>query len=135
VLRRLPDALARFSPDILVIELGGNDGLRGYSLKEMRTNLEQMTTLAQDAGAAVLILGMQIPTNYGAAYVKRFAASFAKVADTTGAAIVPFMLEPIALDRAYFQADGIHPNESAQPLMAEHVLSELRPLVVSENVE
>jgi len=128
-LARLPDALERFEPDVVIIELGGNDGLRGYSLKEMRQNLIAMVTASEDAGASVLLLGMQIPTNYGAAYTRRFAQIFQKVADATGAAIVPFFLEPIALERDYFQRDGVHPTADAQPLLLEHVMPELSALL------
>lgn len=128
-LRRLPDALERFQPDILVIELGGNDGLRGYSPKQMQQNLEGMATLAQDAGAKVLIQGMIIPSNYGEAYLKLFARAFELAAENTGSAFLPFLLEPIAQDRAYFQSDGIHPTAEAQPLMMEHTLPLLKELL------
>ncbi len=125
-LARLPEALERFDPDLVVIELGGNDGLRGYSLKKMRENLTEMVEASEASGAEVLILGMQIPTNYGAAYTRRFAEIFQKVADTTGAALVPFMLEPLVADRAYFQSDGIHPSADAQPLLVDHVLPSIK---------
>jgi len=131
---RLPDALERFAPDLVVIELGGNDGLRGYSLKEMRENLTTMVDASTESGAKVLLLGMQIPTNYGAAYTRRFAAIYQKVADKTGAALVPFFLEPIALQRDYFQPDGVHPTLEAQPLLVEHVLPSIQSLL-AEPVE
>ncbi len=121
-LARLPDALDRFQPDLVVIELGGNDGLRGYSLKQMRENLTAMVETSEAAGADVLILGMQIPSNYGTAYTRRFAEIFQKVAGKTEAALVPFFLEPIALKREFFQADGVHPTAEAQPLLLQHVL-------------
>jgi len=131
-LQRLPKALARFEPDVVVIELGGNDGLRGYPIKQMQSNLEAMTALAQEAGAQVLIAGMLIPSNYGAAYVQRFADAFTNAANNTDASLLPFLLEPIAMEREYFQKDGIHPNADAQPLIADHildsVLSLLKPL-------
>jgi len=126
---RLPEALKRFTPDLVVIELGGNDGLRGYSLKDMRQNLTTMVETSESAGAEVLLLGMQIPTNYGAAYTRRFAQIYEKVAESTGAALVPFFLEPIAQDRDYFQRDGVHPTADAQPLLVEHVISELAQLL------
>lgn len=126
--RRLPKALKRFAPDLLIIELGGNDGLRGYSPKQLQSNLETMSRMAQDAGAEVLLLGMMIPSNYGSAYTKLFSSAFKKAADATGAALVPFLLEPIAGDRSLFQPDGIHPTAAAQPLLAEHVLPALRKL-------
>ena len=124
-LGRLPDALARFEPDLLVIELGGNDGLRGYPPEAMRRNLEGMARLADEAGAEVLILGMMIPSNYGAAYTTRFGQAFVEAAEASGSALVPFLLEPIAEERAYFQRDGIHPTAEAQPLLVEHVLPAL----------
>jgi len=126
---RLPEALKRFTPDLVVIELGGNDGLRGYSLKDMRQNLTTMVETSESAGAEVLLLVMQIPTNYGAAYTRRFAQIYEKVAESTGAALVPFFLEPIAQDRDYFQRDGVHPTADAQPLLVEHVISELAQLL------
>jgi len=125
-LRRLPDALERFEPDVVVIELGGNDGLRAYPVDAMRQNLIDMATLAEDSGAQALILGMLIPSNYGQAYLERFAAAFGSAAEVSDAGLVPFFLEPIATDRNWFQSDGIHPTEAAQPLMLEHVLPALR---------
>ncbi|MBX2882927.1 MAG: arylesterase [Granulosicoccus sp.] len=121
-LRRLPDALQRFDPDLVIIELGGNDGLRGYPINAMQQNLEKMAVLSQDQGAEVLILGMMIPSNYGQAYLKMFAKAFADAAKATDSEFIPFLLEPIALDTNYFQSDGIHPNAEAQPLMADHVM-------------
>ena len=121
-LSRLPDALARFEPDLVVIELGGNDGLRGNPPANMRQNIEQMARLSTEAGAEVLILGMMIPSNYGAAFTKMFSDAFAEAAEATDSALVPFLLEPIAEDRAWFQSDGIHPTAEAQPLLVEHVL-------------
>jgi acyl-CoA thioesterase-1 len=128
-LQRLPAALTRFSPDIVIIELGGNDGLRGYPVKQMQKNLEAMSALANEAGAQVLIAGMLIPSNYGAAYLQRFADAFVTAAQNTDATLLPFLLEPIATDRGYFQADGIHPNAEAQPLIAEHILQSLAPML------
>jgi len=128
-LARLPEALKRFKPNVVIIELGGNDGLRGYSLKEMRENLIAMVEASEAQGAKVLLLGMQIPSNYGVAYTRRFAQIYEKVATATGAALVPFFLEPIALERDYFQRDGVHPTAEAQPLLTEHVLPALQPLL------
>ena len=127
-LARLPAALERFEPSLVIIELGGNDGLRGYPVKQMQKNLEAMSTLAQEAGAQVLIAGMLIPSNYGPAYLQRFADAFVNAAENTDASLLPFLLEPIATERDYFQKDGIHPNAEAQPLIAEHVLQGLQTL-------
>ena len=128
-LARLPEALERFNPSVVVIELGGNDGLRGYSLKDMRENLTAMIDASETAGASVLLLGMEIPSNYGTAYTRRFAQIFQKVADSTGVALVPFFLEPIATNRDFFQRDGVHPTAEAQPLLVEHVIPALKSLI------
>lgn len=128
-LRRLPAALERFEPDVVIIELGGNDGLRGYSLKKIQENLETLARLGTDANAAVLILGMRIPSNYGPAYTEKFAQTFVDAAQTSAAALLPFFLEPIATDVTYFQKDGIHPTAEAQPLMLKPVLDLLVPML------
>lgn len=132
-LRRLPGALDRFEPDLLVIELGGNDGLRGYSPATMQKNLEDMITLAQERKTDVLILGMMIPTNYGKAYLNLFKKAFISAAASTDSVLIPFLLEPIAQDRAYFQADGIHPTADAQPLLMEHVLPSIKAFVTGDS--
>lgn len=128
-LRRLPAALERFKPDILIIELGGNDGLRGYPLKKIRENLENLANLGQQANAQVLFLGMRIPSNYGPVYTEKFAQTFVDAAAASDSELVPFLLEPIALDKAFFQPDGIHPTAKAQPLMLEVVLEKLKPML------
>lgn len=128
--QRLPRLLERISPDIVIIELGGNDGLRGQSLKQMASNLESMVDSAHSVGAEALILGMRIPSNYGPAYTEKFAAVFAQVATKTGAALVPFLLAPIAEDRKYFQTDGVHPTAEAQPLLLDIVMPELEKLLL-----
>jgi len=128
-LRRLPAALDRFEPDIVVIELGGNDGLRGYSLKKIQENLITLANMAKDTDAAVLILGMRIPSNYGAAYTEKFAQTFVDAAAATESELVPFFLEPIAMDAKYFQRDGIHPTAEAQPLMLELALEKLNTML------
>lgn len=132
-LRRLPDALERFAPDLLVIELGGNDGLRGYPPKTMQENLEGMASIAKDRETDVLILGMLIPSNYGTAYLNMFKQAFVSAAENTNSALLPFLLEPIAQDRAYFQADGIHPTEEAQPLLMAHVLPSIKEFVTGDS--
>ena len=134
-LRRLPDALERFEPDVVVIELGGNDGLRAYPVERMRANLVDMAEAAQEAGAETLILGMMIPANYGPVYTEAFGAAFAEAAEATGSDLVPFFLEPIADDRSAFQRDGIHPTAEAQPLLVEHTLPALRDVLERLAVE
>ena len=132
-LRRLPDALERFAPDLLVIELGGNDGLRGYPPKTMQKNLEDMVSIAQDNDTDVLILGMMIPSNYGTAYLNLYKQAFVSAAENTNSVLLPFLLEPIAQDRTYFQSDGIHPTQGAQPLLMEHVLPSIKEFVTGDS--
>lgn len=129
---RLAPLLARHKPDLVVIELGGNDALRGLSLKATEDNLSAMTAAAQQAGAKVLLVGMQIPPNYGAAYAEQFNAVFEKVSRTQKVALVPFLLKgigdvPDAM--RWFQSDRIHPKEEAHPLMLANVWPALRKLL------
>lgn len=118
---RLPALLSRHKPAIVVIELGGNDGLRGGSLASTRENLVAMTTAAKSAGARPVIVGMRLPPNYGPAYTRQFDALFADVAKSQGAPLVPFFFDGFAEDRGQFQADGIHPTEAAQPKLLDNV--------------
>jgi acyl-CoA thioesterase-1 len=113
----------------LIIELGGNDGLRGYPPKSMQKNLEDMANIAHARDIDVLIVGMLIPSNYGQAFLDMFTKAFATAAENTGSALLPFLLEPIAQDRNFFQSDGIHPTADAQPLLVEHILPSIRPFV------
>jgi len=126
---RLPALLRQHRPDVVVIELGGNDGLRGYPIKRLRENLRNMVTLSQQAGAAVLILGMEIPPNYGSRYTKQFRDSFATVAAQTDSALTPFMLAGIATDPELMQADGIHPRPQAQQQLLDNVWPALAALL------
>lgn len=115
-LARLPRLLERHEPDLVVIELGGNDGLRGMAPANMQQNLSQMVKLALEADAEVLLLGMQLPPNYGLRFTEAFAQVFVDVSDEHDVALVPFVLEGIAgvADRSLMQADGIHPTAAAQ---------------------
>ena len=126
---RLGDLLSRHQPAVVVVELGGNDGLRGYPIKRLRANLVDIATRAETSGARVLLLGMEIPPNYGSRYTLQFRDSFARVADETGSTLVPFMLEGIATQSALMQADGIHPRPEAQNLLLENVWPSLEPLL------
>ena len=126
---RIADLLERHSPTIVIAELGGNDGLRGLSLKAMRGNLESIVTQSQSAGARVLLLGMRIPENYGGVYTRRFHATFHELAEQYGTALVSFFLADVALDPTLMQDDGIHPNSAAQPLMLNRVWPQLKPLL------
>lgn len=128
-LRRLPKQLSRHQPELVIIELGANNGLRGQPLAAMRRDLTEMADAAQAAGAKVLILGMQLPPNYGSAYTAEFHDSFRQVAAATGSALVPFFLQPIALDSAMFQDDGIHPTAAAQPALLDHVWPAIEDLL------
>lgn len=120
-LTRLPALLKEYQPAIVLIELGGNDALRGLSLDMTRDNLTEMITLSQAAGAKVILAGMQIPPNYGPAYTKQFRDLFPEVAQQTNAQLVPFLLAGLELDRSLFIEDGIHPAEHAQPILLENV--------------
>jgi len=126
---RLAALLAQHHPAITIIELGGNDGLRGGNLDAMRNNLDAMVTMAQKAGSQVLLVGMRMPPNYGSAYVRGFDATFADVAKARNTALVPFMFEGFGENSAMFQPDRIHPLASAQPALLENVWRGLRPLL------
>jgi acyl-CoA thioesterase-1 len=128
-LARLPRALAREKPAILILELGANDGLRGLPVEAMRKNLDAMIGMARRAGAQVLLVGMRIPPNYGPEYTQAFAAAFAALAKQRGTAYAPFLLAGMADDPARFQADRIHPTAEAQPVLLENVWTALRPLL------
>jgi acyl-CoA thioesterase I len=129
---RLANLLKQHAPTHVVIELGGNDALRGLPLRMTETNLAELTKASQAAGAKVLLLGMQMPPNYGTDYAAKFAAMYDKVAKAQKAALVPFFLKGVA-DRAdalqLFQADRIHPKEEAQPIMLANVWPELLKLL------
>lgn len=127
--QRLPAALAQNKPAIVVIELGSNDGLRGLSLDASRTNLESMITASQKAGAKVLLIGMQLPPNYGRDYTEKFKALFPDLAKRYKVALVPFLLEGVGDKQELFQADGLHPLAQAHPRILANVWTGLEPLV------
>ncbi len=127
--RRLPEALARYEPTITLLELGGNDALRGQSPARVRDNLAQMITQARQAGSRVLLLGIRIPPNYGQAYTERFEAIYPDLAEAYDAPLVPFLLEDVWDEAGMMQEDGIHPTAAAQPVIAETVWQELRRLL------
>ena len=129
---RLPTLLAQHQPAIVVIPLGANDALRGLPLTMTEDNLSQMAQAAQKAGAKVLLVGIQVPPNYGGDYANRFAGLYQKVAKSQGVALVPFMLRGVADDAdptRLFQADRIHPREEAQPLILDNIWPELKKLI------
>lgn len=129
---RLPALLRKHRPAVVVIELGGNDALRGLSLEMTAANLRAMTQAAQQAGAKVLLVGMQMPPNYGADYGQRFAALFGEVARAEHAALVPFLLKGVAdapNAAALFQSDRIHPTAAAHPIILGNVWPALKKLL------
>jgi acyl-CoA thioesterase-1 len=126
---RLPRALSRHKPAVVILALGANDGLRGLPVPEMKKNLAAMIRMSQTAGAKVLLVGMRVPPNYGPEYTQDFAAAFAELARARKTARAPFLLEGVAEDLRFFQPDRIHPTESAQPLLLENVWKALKPLL------
>jgi len=128
---RLSAALREHHPAIVVIELGGNDGLRGLPLQQLRANLAAMVRRSRAAGARVLVCEMRMPPNYGAAYTEGFQRTFAEVARAGPARLVPFLLEPIATDPKWFQEDGIHPTVAAQPRLLDVVWPVLHSVLSS----
>lgn len=130
-LNRLPRALSLHRPAIVILELGGNDGLRGLSLTTTRANLNSMIRLSQSSSARVLLVGMKIPPNYGARYADAFAQLFADLAQQRKVAWVPFLMPGVALNPALMQNDGIHPNVAAQPLLLQTLWPALCPLLAA----
>jgi acyl-CoA thioesterase-1 len=128
-LARLPRALALHHPQIVILELGGNDGLRALPIDQMRTNLNKMVELSSATGARVMLLGMRIPPNYGPEYTEQFRAVFVAVARDKMIPVVPFLLTDIALSPSLMQADGVHPNQLGQPKLLANVWPELQPLL------
>ena len=131
-LARLPTLLKQHAPSIVVIELGANDALRGLPMEMTRENLRGMVRLAQAAKAHVLLLGMQVPPNYGPDYAQQFAAGFAAVAKEQKAALVPFFLKDVAdapNASELFQSDRIHPTTAAHPILLNNVWPALKRLL------
>jgi acyl-CoA thioesterase-1 len=126
---RIDGALERFSPAIVVLELGANDGLRGSSLSVMRQNLEYMVAQAKKHGARVVVVGMRLPPNYGPQYATEFFNSFREVAKKDRTAYVPFLFDGLKDDAETFQADRLHPTAQAQPVMLDTVWRMLAPLL------
>lgn len=126
---RLPALLAEHEPDIVILELGGNDGLRGQPLKLLEKNLQEMIDASKKIEAKVLLAGMQIPPNYGARYSNQFKALYPKLAEQNELALIPFLLEGIGGNEALVQRDGIHPTAEAQPIIVKNVLPELEKLL------
>ena len=125
---RLAQALRQHKPTLVVIALGANDGLRGLPIEQMRGNLNTMVDTARASGAKVLLIGMRLPPNYGP-YAAQFQALFPEIARAKKTALLPFLLEPIAAQQQFFQADNLHPTAEAQPLILDHVWPALLPLL------
>ncbi len=126
---RIRQALVQHKPKITVLALGANDGLRGLPVKQMRANLETMIRAAQQAGSKVVLVGMQLPPNYGPAYTREFRQSFTDIARQYKLPLVPFLLEGMADKPDLFQPDQLHPTAAAQPRLLENVWSTLKPLL------
>jgi acyl-CoA thioesterase-1 len=128
-LERLPRALQLNQPQIVVLELGANDGLRGLPLASTRQNLTQMLQLSQVAGARVLLVGIRLPPNYGQRYTDEFARMFPQLAEQFHVPLVPFLLEKVALNPALMQDDGLHPNAAGEPAVLDNLWPYLQPLL------
>lgn len=126
---RLPALLQQHKPSVLLLELGGNDGLRGLSLSGTQANLREMIRAAGKAGTRVLLIGMRVPPNYGPDYSKRFAAMYEGLGRERGVTLVPFLFTGLDDTDKFFQPDRIHPNQQAQPVMLENVWPALKPLL------
>ncbi|GAB1393229.1 arylesterase [Rhodocyclaceae bacterium] len=126
---RLPALLKEHRPAVVVLALGANDGLRGLPIASTRNNLQAMAQASRQAGARVLIAGMQLPPNYGHAYTQQFSQVFADVAKAEKASLLPFLLQPIALDDTAFQPDRLHPTAAAQPRIRDHVWPAVKALL------
>jgi acyl-CoA thioesterase-1 len=126
---RLPKLLERHEPAIVIVELGGNDGLRGLPLEVTRDNLSAMIEMSQAAGARVLLAEMRIPPNYGRAYTEAFNGAYTVLANQYNVVLVPFLLQDIALEPGMMQSDGVHPTAAAQPVILDQVWGELEPLL------
>jgi acyl-CoA thioesterase-1 len=128
-LARLPRALQVHRPRIVIVELGGNDGLRGLPVADIRKNLDAIVSSSQQAGARILLVAMRIPPNYGPVYTSAFEKVFGEVARKHKVPLVPFPLEEVALNDALMQADGLHPNAAAQPKLLDAIWPQLAGLL------
>lgn len=128
-LARLPLLLEKFQPAFVILELGGNDGLRGQPLKLMKQNLASMIALCIDAKAVPILFGMRIPPNYGRRYTSAFSDVYDQLADETNTLLIPFQLEELAITEGMIQQDGLHPTEKAQPAIKAVVAQVIKPLV------
>jgi len=130
-LTRLPRVLEVHQPALLIIALGANDGLRGLSTQQMRQNLEKMVTMARENNSKVLLIGMQIPPNYGPVYTRQFSKAFEKVSAHLQTPLIPFLLDGIGDKREYFQPDQLHPTARAQPILLDNLWKTIKKLLQS----
>lgn len=130
-LNRLPLLLEKFSPDYVLLELGGNDGLRGQPLSLMKNNLLAMIKLCRDAGAEPILFGMRLPPNYGRRYSDAFAAVYPQLSAQEKVLLIPFQLEELAVTDGMIQQDGLHPTAKAQPIIKQVIKDYLQPLMES----
>lgn len=128
---RLQKTLDAHQPDIVILELGGNDGLRGYPIGKIEANLDAMTRMSESAGARVLLIGMVLPPNYGQRYTTAFEGVFSDIADRFELAFVPFILDGVATYSGLIQRDGIHPKAEAQPMIMEDILPALQAMLIN----
>ena len=129
-LARISQIIKSIKPDYLLLELGGNDALRGYPPRLIATNLAEIIKIADSANTKVLLMQIRIPPNYGSRYQKAFESIYSNIASETSATLIPFMLEEVALNEELMLPDGIHPKASAQPLIADYVYRQLKPLLI-----
>lgn len=129
-LTRLPRLLERYQPQIVIIELGANDGLRGIDPAVTRANLADMIRRSQASGARVLLAGIRLPPNYGSAYLQKFESMYANLASEYQTLLVPFIMDGVAMEPEFLQADNIHPNEAGQPVLLDNVWTVLEPALV-----
>ncbi|MBD3647119.1 MAG: arylesterase [Pseudomonadales bacterium] len=132
---RLPKTLSIHQPDLVILELGGNDGLRGYPIDRIRENLRQMVQMSLDAGARVLLIGMVLPPNYGRRYTRAFEEVYASIAGDFDIAFVPQLLDGVKTEEQLIQRDGIHPRPEAQDLIVEDIWPALEKALQAENLE
>jgi acyl-CoA thioesterase-1 len=128
-LNRLPLLLEKFSPNYVLLELGGNDGLRGQPVNLMKRNLLAMIELCRQAGAEPILFGMRLPPNYGRRYSDAFAAVYPEISDEQQVLLIPFQLEELAVTEGMIQADGLHPTALAQPIIKEVIKKYIQPLM------
>lgn len=131
---RIESALASFEPALVILELGGNDGLRGFPPARMKANLDKIVRSSLDSGAAVVLLGIRIPTNYGPRYRSEFEAVFRELAEAYDIPWIEFFMERVALEQALMQADGIHPNADAQPVLLDNAWPIISEALADERV-